>query len=142
MSLFQQLGFAAALPEIALAILAMVLLLEGVMINSTTPSTIRGGAIAGLAAVAALVFCKSGTGAGPVPLPARLAFADLAANRVEIRMDVDNLRSQAVAGRVGFQLEGRLRQFAPGVDGQPRDIWMFSLLRDDFAGLPWAHVRA
>ncbi len=62
MSLFQQLGFAAALPEIALAILAMVLLLEGVMIKSTTPSTIRGGAIAGLAAVAALVIWKSGTG--------------------------------------------------------------------------------
>jgi NADH-quinone oxidoreductase subunit N len=62
MSLFEQLGFAAALPEIALAILAMVLLLEGVMIKSTTPSTIRGGAIAGLAAVAALVIWKSGTG--------------------------------------------------------------------------------
>jgi NADH-quinone oxidoreductase subunit N len=62
MSLFQQLGFAAALPEIALAILAMVLLLEGVMIKSTTPSTIRGGAIAGLVAVAALVIWKSGTG--------------------------------------------------------------------------------
>ena len=62
MSLFQQLGFAAALPEIALAVLAMVLLLEGVMIKSTTPSTIRGGAIAGLAAVVALVIWKSGTG--------------------------------------------------------------------------------
>ena len=62
MSYLEQLGAAAALPEIALAILAMVLLMEGVLIKSATPSAIRGGAIAALAAVAALVLWKSGTG--------------------------------------------------------------------------------
>jgi len=62
MSYLEQIGAAAALPEIILAILAMVLLMEGVMIKSATPSTIRGGAIASLAVVAAIVLWKSGTG--------------------------------------------------------------------------------
>jgi RimJ/RimL family protein N-acetyltransferase len=73
-----------------------------------------------------------------VQLLTRLAFDELAANRVEIRMDVDNVPSRAVAERLGFQLEGRLRQFAAGVDGQPRDIWVFSLLPREFAALAWA----
>ena len=62
MSVLEQLGAAAALPEITLAILAMVLLMEGVLIKSASPTTIRGGAIASLAVVAALVIWKSGSG--------------------------------------------------------------------------------
>ena len=61
-SVLEQLGAAAALPEITLAILAMVLLMEGVLIKSASPTTIRGGAIASLAVVAALVIWKSGNG--------------------------------------------------------------------------------
>ena len=62
MTIFQQLGAAAALPEILLAIMAMVLLLEGVFVTAHTPNTIRWGAIASLVAVAGLVIWKSGTG--------------------------------------------------------------------------------
>lgn len=62
MNFLNQIDAAAALPEITLAIFSMVLLLEGVLIKSATPTTIRGGAIAGLAIVAGLVIWKSGTG--------------------------------------------------------------------------------
>ncbi len=62
MTIFQQLGAAAALPEILLAVMAMVLLLEGVFVTAHTPNTIRWGAIASLIAVAGLVIWKSGTG--------------------------------------------------------------------------------
>jgi RimJ/RimL family protein N-acetyltransferase len=63
-----------------------------------------------------------------VQLLIRLAFG-LAANRVEIRTDVRNSRSRAVAERLGFQLEGCLRRFLPDAEGQPSDILIFSLLR-------------
>jgi RimJ/RimL family protein N-acetyltransferase len=76
-----------------------------------------------------------------VQLLTRLAFDSLAANRVEIRMEVENTRSRAIPDRLGFQLEGRLRRAAPGVDGQPRDIWLFSLLREEFDSLPWTHAN-
>ena len=62
MNILQQIGAAAALPEILLAIMAMVLLLEGVFVTAHTPNTIRWGAIASLVAVAGLVVWKSGTG--------------------------------------------------------------------------------
>jgi NADH-quinone oxidoreductase subunit N len=60
--IFQQLGAAAALPEIALAVLAMLILMEGVFSKSVTPRAIRWGAVAGLIAVGGLVLWKSGSG--------------------------------------------------------------------------------
>ena len=60
--IFQQLGAAAALPEIALALLAMIILMEGVFSKSVTPAAIRWGSIAGLIAIAGLVLWKSGSG--------------------------------------------------------------------------------
>src|ERR1700733_8847841 len=62
MSILQQLGAAAVLPEIVLAILAMVLLMEGVFVKAHTPGTIRWGAIASLVAVGLLIMWKSGSG--------------------------------------------------------------------------------
>jgi len=56
----------------------------------------------------------------------RFAFAHLKANRVEIRCDVNNVRSAAVARRCGFRLEGILRNDDRGVDGELRDTRVFS----------------
>ncbi len=73
-----------------------------------------------------------------VQLLTRIAFDDLDANRVEIRMDVANARSRRVAERLGFVLEGTLRRALPGVDGEPVDVHVFGLLPDEYRALPWA----
>ena len=70
----------------------------------------------------------------------RAAFRDLAAARVEIRMDVRNTRSRNVPQRLGFVHEGCLRQALPDVHGEPRDIDVFSLVRDDLSRLEWARL--
>ena len=62
-----------------------------------------------------------------VQLLTRLAFEDLQANRVEIRMEPENARSRKVAERLGFVLEGTLRRVAPWPDGQLRDRHIFAL---------------
>ena len=57
---------------------------------------------------------------------AALAFDQLAARRVEIRMDARNLRSRAVAERCGFEFEGVLRRDAVDVAGESRDTRLYS----------------
>jgi RimJ/RimL family protein N-acetyltransferase len=69
----------------------------------------------------------------------RFAFDRLAANRVEIRMDVRNTRSRAVPERLGFVYEGCQRRAAPDVHGEPRDLLVFALIRDDLPSVTWLH---
>lgn len=57
---------------------------------------------------------------------ARLAFEELRARRVEIRVDTNNRRSRAVAERCGFELEGILRRDALTVAGEPRDTCVYA----------------
>ena len=56
----------------------------------------------------------------------RMAFSELQARRVEIRMDEKTLRSRAVAERCGFELEGVLRCDALSPNGEPRDTRVYS----------------
>ena len=53
-------------------------------------------------------------------------FHELGAARVELRTDDRNTRSAAVAERLGFPLEGVLRQDARGVDGALRDTRLYA----------------
>lgn len=57
---------------------------------------------------------------------ARFAFEILEARRVEIRCDVRNERSAAVARRLGFALEGRLRCDRRAPDGTVSDTLVFA----------------
>ena len=57
---------------------------------------------------------------------ASLAFDQLAARRVEVRMDARNVRSRAVAERCGFAVEGVLRRDALDVNGEARDTRVYS----------------
>lgn len=58
----------------------------------------------------------------------RYAFSTLAAKRVEIRMDHRNLPSAAVAERLGFELEGVLRNQVRDHHGRLRDTRVYALL--------------
>lgn len=59
------------------------------------------------------------------------AFASLNAQRVLIRCDARNVRSAAVAERLGFVREGRLRHDSIANDGTVRDTLVFSLIPSD-----------
>lgn len=58
------------------------------------------------------------------------AFAELGANRLEIRCDAGNQRSAAVAQRTGFSLEATLHWQARDHFGKLRDTLVFAKLRD------------
>lgn len=61
----------------------------------------------------------------------RYAFTELGMNRVEILMEVENVRSAAVPERLGFTMEGVKRQ-GFWVHGQPRDVYVYALLKDEW----------
>lgn len=60
---------------------------------------------------------------------ARYAIDELGANRIEIRCDARNIRSENVARRSGFTLEGILRNEKRGMDGTLRNTLLFSRVR-------------
>ena len=59
------------------------------------------------------------------------AFASLNLNRLEIRTDVENARSRAVAERLGFLYEGTLRQSYRVTDERYSDDAVYSMLVSD-----------
>lgn len=64
---------------------------------------------------------------------ARLAFGACRARRVELRIDRDNARSQAVAERLGFELEATLRAHRRNNDGRLTATRIYALF--DLASL-------
>ncbi len=63
----------------------------------------------------------------------RFAFDVAKANRVFIRCDMDNLRSQSVAKRAGYQFEGRMRNYERKADsGELTDMLFFGMTRADY----------
>jgi RimJ/RimL family protein N-acetyltransferase len=67
----------------------------------------------------------------------RYAFETLALNRVELKTDNRNLRSQAAIAKLGAQREGVFRAHMIRADGSLRDTVYFSIIRDE-----WPAVRA
>jgi RimJ/RimL family protein N-acetyltransferase len=63
------------------------------------------------------------------------AFQILKANRIEINCNERNIRSRKVAERLGFQLEGTLRNYQLGVDGQLENVCVYALTDEDFKEL-------
>ncbi|OJT23911.1 hypothetical protein BO221_18305 [Archangium sp. Cb G35] len=60
--------------------------------------------------------------------------------RMDIQVAVGNEPSAAVARRLGFTLEGTLRQRARGDGGPAEDTWSFSLLASEYPKSPAARV--
>jgi RimJ/RimL family protein N-acetyltransferase len=73
-----------------------------------------------------------------VQLLTRLAFDELDANRVELRIDTRNFRSLRVGERLGFVLEGTLRRKLPAADGTVADMHVLALLPEEYQTLPWS----
>jgi RimJ/RimL family protein N-acetyltransferase len=69
-----------------------------------------------------------GTCTRALRLLTRHALDDLRVQRVDLVTDPDNLASQRVAEKVGFQREGVMRAHLRYPDGRIRDSVMFSLL--------------
>lgn len=63
------------------------------------------------------------------------AFKILKAKRVEIRCDIRNVRSRKVAERLGYKLEGVLRNHQVAVDGKLEDTCVYALIPEDFQSL-------
>jgi RimJ/RimL family protein N-acetyltransferase len=61
----------------------------------------------------------------------RWAFESLGMGRMELATDPENVASQRVAEKAGFEREGILRALLPERDGGRRDGVMFSLLPGD-----------
>lgn len=72
-----------------------------------------------------------------VRLVTGLAFETLLAQRVMIRCDTRNERSQRVAERLGFVREGCLRHESVDTDGHPADMIVFSMIPEEYARAPW-----
>jgi RimJ/RimL family protein N-acetyltransferase len=71
----------------------------------------------------------------------RVAFELCDVDRVEIRVDPANEASIAIPRKLGFAEEGMLRRrLPPDEEGVPRDVIVFSLFRDGFAGSPASSV--
>lgn len=73
-----------------------------------------------------------------VQLLTRCAFDMLGANRVHIRMDPRNQRSERVPQRLGFRLEGTLHNVTIDADGVPADRHIYALTPETYAALPWS----
>jgi RimJ/RimL family protein N-acetyltransferase len=67
-----------------------------------------------------------------VQLVCGLAFEICGANRVHIRCDSSNARSAAIPRRLGFTLEGVLRNASRSPFGELRDTLVFSLVPDEY----------
>lgn len=63
-----------------------------------------------------------------VRLLLRLGFEELGANRIHIQCDPKNARSAAIPKRLGFTLEGTLRNQMRGPGGELRDTLVYALV--------------
>jgi RimJ/RimL family protein N-acetyltransferase len=71
----------------------------------------------------------------------RVAFEVCGVDRVEIRVDPENAPSLAIPRKLGFVEEAVLRRRLRGGGSTLRDLIVFSLFRDGFAGGSLASVR-
>ena len=77
---------------------------------------------------------EPGTGTGSRLLSATVdwLFSYTATNRLDLDVYVDNERARRAYEKAGFQVEGRLREYHLGADGERHDVWFMSILRREW----------
>ena len=82
-----------------------------------------------------IVASEAGQGAGSRLLQKALdwLYTETETNRVDLDLFVENERARHTYERLGFIVEGRLRDYPRSVDGRIRDGLIMSILRKDWA---------
>ena len=82
-----------------------------------------------------IAVARPGGGAGTKLLHAVLdwLYANTDLNRLDLDVYVENERAKRAYEKSGFQLEGRLRDYHRNADSTYRDMWLMSILREDWA---------
>ena len=60
-------------------------------------------------------------------------YTETETNRVDLDLFVENARARRAYEKLGFVVEGRLRDYHRSDDGTFRDMWLMSILRRDWA---------
>ena len=82
-----------------------------------------------------IVASEAGRGAGSRLLQSALdwLYTETETNRVDLDLFVENARARRAYEKLGFVVEGRLRDYHRSDDGTFRDMWLKSILRRDWA---------
>ena len=82
-----------------------------------------------------IVASEAGEGAGSRLLQSALdwLYTETETNRVDLDLFVENERARRAYEKLGFIVEGRLRDYHRSVDGRLRDALIMSILRKDWA---------
>ena len=82
-----------------------------------------------------IVAKDAGQGSGTRLLRSALdwLYCETETNRIDLDLFVENERAQRTYEKLGFVVEGRLRDYHRSVDGQIRDALIMSILRKDWA---------
>ena len=82
-----------------------------------------------------IVASEAGRGAGSRLLQSALdwLYTETETNRVDLDLFVENARARRAYEKLGFVVEGRLRDYHRSDDGTFRDMWLMSILRRDWA---------
>ena len=78
-------------------------------------------------------FARQGFMSAALPLVLDFAFTQLRLHRVEAACLPTNVPSRALLAKIGFQSEGRARQYLR-IEGKWQDHLLFAILREDWAG--------
>ena len=82
-----------------------------------------------------IVASEAGQGAGTRLLQSALdwLYVETETNRIDLDLFIENERARRAYEKLGFIVEGRLRDYHRSVDGRIRDALIMSILRKDWA---------
>jgi RimJ/RimL family protein N-acetyltransferase len=71
----------------------------------------------------------------------RFGFETVGARRIQVRCDSTNVRSIAVAERIGIRREGVMKNDCVATDGSLRDMIVFAMTDKDWGAVRESHLQ-